>query len=482
MAIKNWNGFKKNGDSYIPNDATAKERIGTLSSLLTTAKDNLVAAINEVFTKKISWADAGKSVKKNLLVNTATSGTYSNVTATVNVNKTISLSGTSNSNDMALFIMGRSWGTSGIDIDDTELEIGGSYILSKGFIQENASLFLRFYNSSGTDLGGVASKGSNDGATFTVPNNTKYIVCVFRANNGVNVTGKVVKPMIRKASILDDTYAPYIPDNTELMTWEANGSIGSKNILPRYNDTSENDVSITVDENGVGTINGQASASAKLRGHGYLVSAIADFCAQNPNVPLLLTTGKSSVREAGQPTLQIYYWSAETGFTSYGSNDGNPFTIPAVRVAAKDFGIQFSINNGDSFDNVKVYPMLRLASDNDPNFKPPVLTNSRLSNPIYTSVYDIIENASVLDNVNYITKVGRFVELDLALTGVTATAWTSVIASIPAYYRPIKEIFVNTLSNKVIKIQQNGQIKAGVNLSNEDVRVHACWLSSEWLS
>lgn len=48
--MADWNGFKKNGTAYIPNDATARAGIGTLSNLLTTAKNNLVAAINELVT------------------------------------------------------------------------------------------------------------------------------------------------------------------------------------------------------------------------------------------------------------------------------------------------------------------------------------------------------------------------------------------------------------------------------------------------
>ena len=67
MAINDWNGFKKGGDTFIPNDSTSRTAIGTLTNLLTTAKNNLVAAINELFTNKVSWDDATNYVGKNLL-------------------------------------------------------------------------------------------------------------------------------------------------------------------------------------------------------------------------------------------------------------------------------------------------------------------------------------------------------------------------------------------------------------------------------
>ena len=132
---------------------------------------------------------------KNLLNNTATTTTSSQVTFTVNADGTVSTSGTAN-------------GTAVLKIWQT--------------FSQNADLIINGCPSGGsyyntycivpcTDNGSVVNGAIDTGEGVTIPaeyvSQIKQIQIIVR--NGTNVSGKVFKPMVRLASITDDTFAPY---------------------------------------------------------------------------------------------------------------------------------------------------------------------------------------------------------------------------------------------------------------------------------
>lgn len=128
--------------------------------------------------------DVGISKKltgKNLLKNTAKSQTVEGVTLTVNEDGSIKVSGTATT----LFL--RNVGT-------VDLKGGESYILSGDL--------LTLRNSAG-DM--VYAEPEN----IYTPTEDITVYCKLRIGSGETYTNKVVYPMIRLASIEDDTYEPY---------------------------------------------------------------------------------------------------------------------------------------------------------------------------------------------------------------------------------------------------------------------------------
>ena len=132
---------------------------------------------------------------KNLLNNTATTTTSSQVTFTVNADGTVSASGTAN-------------GTAVLKIWQT--------------FSQNADLIINGCPSGGSyyntycivpcaDNGSVVNGAIDTGEGVTIPaeyvSQIKQIQIIVR--NGTNVSGKTFKPMVRLASITDDTFAPY---------------------------------------------------------------------------------------------------------------------------------------------------------------------------------------------------------------------------------------------------------------------------------
>lgn len=126
---------------------------------------------------------------KNLLNNTATSQTVSNVAYTVNPDGTISTNGTSD-------------GWNGLSLGQQTLK-AGTYILSSGI---NSSHRYNQYLSA-TIEGNSVNTQQGDGTTFTVTGDVTFEIKLFtRPGYAPNQT---VYPMIRLSSVSDGTYAPY---------------------------------------------------------------------------------------------------------------------------------------------------------------------------------------------------------------------------------------------------------------------------------
>ena len=146
---------------------------------------------------------------KNLLENALSSGTSQSVTYTVNANKSISFSGTAAA-------------TFKICVGAINVKQGKSYTLSGGY-SNNVHLDLRVAASSSSTIWNNNTESKpvispqESGALLTFTANADETVYVhFRVGNGTNASGAVLYPMLRLASIEDDTYVPYAKSNKEL--------------------------------------------------------------------------------------------------------------------------------------------------------------------------------------------------------------------------------------------------------------------------
>ena len=139
-------------------------------------------------------------VRKNLLLNIATSRTISDVTFTVNEDGSVTCNGTNHGNDAIIF----------------ELNYPGVVLPEGVYITSGCP-------AGGSQLGGYKIQYNNgsswyyelgSGNTFTLSGSLNYRSRILISKN-VTVTNLTFYPMLRLASIADDTYEPYI-ENTEV--------------------------------------------------------------------------------------------------------------------------------------------------------------------------------------------------------------------------------------------------------------------------
>ena len=132
--------------------------------------------------------------------------------------------------------------------------------------------------------------------------------------------------------------------------------------------------------------------------------------------------------------------------------------------------------------NKTFYPMLRDARDTNPTYQPPAMTNAELTEKV-------TENNSECTSLigtkvyNTLIKIGQLVQLDLRMSGVTASAYTDVLAVIPSDYRPKQTvratIYDKTSGDMYIGIiGTEGNLITETNISNKELCWHAMWFTS----
>lgn len=197
--------------------------------------------------------------------------------------------------------------------------------------------------------------------------------------SGQTFNNLTIYPMIRLASIPDNTYEPYLTPNTEIpdkMSYADNSQTGVHNFVKTpYNGQKDNvDVTVTVDDDGVININGTQGSTdgqyflsnrfaydLRIKKGKYVITGgsvdLALRCAKNK------TTGRSSA-----------------GGQSIGDEKGSGLAINADTDI--DLQIIVIIKANTTFNDVKVYPLLRLASDTDTTYAPYAMTNRELTDKV----------------------------------------------------------------------------------------------------
>lgn len=196
----------KNGLTYLWSKlktkfATKQDTIADLSDIRSGAASGATAVQQTAFetdqqrqeTEIGAVANAGA---KNILLITNKKDTLvtNGITFTKNADQTITATGTATAN-------------ADYPLNSAQtLELGKSYILSGCPNGGVDSFFIR-------QLGGAIDYG--DGTTFTAESSSANFF--IRIRNGYAIQESLIfKPMIRPASITDDTFVPYAPTNREL--------------------------------------------------------------------------------------------------------------------------------------------------------------------------------------------------------------------------------------------------------------------------
>lgn len=178
---------------------------------------------------------------KNMLPNNATSQVIAGITYTINSDGSITISGTSTASN-------------GIVLSSNQLLHKGTYKTTTGQTQEEDSDAFIYVQDTNTQR--VISR-SNDlevPSQFTLANDTlvNYGVWV-DVGKTVNVT---IYPMVRPASIADDTYAPYAQTNKELTDnlTASNQTAGVTDVPFRFGCTDDGKFGYIINQGGADSV------------------------------------------------------------------------------------------------------------------------------------------------------------------------------------------------------------------------------------
>lgn len=229
-----------------------------------------------------------------------------------------------------------------------------------------------------------------DGAVFTLTEESSLrVYCTIMANysDTVNLT---FYPMITVPSYNGD-YVPYAKTNRQLtedsVDWESNSVLGAKNFLTNKGTATTQGVEFAVDSNGVFTVTRKSAGSS----HAYYSNGRFTL---KPGT-YIFSNGYNSLPSGIQATY-LYNHTDGVYFTNC-NNGPKTFTI----TEEKELAFNIEVQTTQSPSGVKIYPMIRLASDNDPTYQPYAKTNRELTKKI-----DIVGNlftttTKVVDNITH---------------------------------------------------------------------------------
>jgi hypothetical protein len=323
---------------------------------------------------------------KNLLPIDYPSSTKNGITFTVNADGSITANGTATAN--AAFQLVNKSNYSSASWESLKNIISGKTIILSGCPSGGSASKYSLRKWGQSSSGTYADYG--DGVEFTPTESSLtdyYWDIEIVIYSGQTVNNLTFKPMIRLASIQDNTYVPYAKTNQQLTeettalldNLEVNGAV---NMLPT-------DIATQVFKGATITHNSDGSYS--------IVKSTAD--SQSGSVLSTAFTLKAGT----------YYWSAsQHGHSAIGSNDCYCFikgingTVDWYRstdfdvnhkwgviTLTQDSSIQFGIAVGTGTSNITFYPMITVASYNG-DYVPYAKSNKELTEDVESieAMYD----------------------------------------------------------------------------------------------
>ena len=398
-----------------------------------------------LFTKDaVGWT--GKN-----LIRRNNSTTNNGITFTVNEDNSVTVNGTATGTAF--------WGApASIEVGDyimngCPLGGGANYLMDVRNAVGGASPYSRDYQDTGNGI-----QFHNDAEQ------TVYIN--IRIANGYTANNLTFYPMLRKASIIDDTYEPYHASVEEIVKdiRSEQSVLGAKNWFHTNTIVSKaTDVEVTITEDGKTIrVNNTTAGSYKMVTFQMPVEKNTNYLFTSD---VLVTSGAALVA-ISDSSGDIITKAPTDGKINIEFNSGDR---TAIRV--KMLCTQSTSEIGDiTYSN----NMLRLASDPDDTYVPYAMTNRELTSKI-SSCSEITGTATI----NSLSKHGNLVVLDLKITGLTKDAW-NYFARIPEGYRPkysfrTKMFDTNNNAEYQVAIPESGMIQAISALDNKDIILHAAW-------
>lgn len=282
---------------------------------------------------------------KNLLDNTATTKISNGITFTVNSDKTVNVNGTNDTSANSSLIINR------YDLSP------GTYILN-GCPSGGAS---NTYRLAIQETGSYSVLGSidigNGSGEFTIDTTTSVQIAIF-IQKGLTINNLLFKPMLREATIADDTYEQYgASPSTDYLSKIEN--LEGENICPSLNTTRTiNGVTFTKNKDGSITMNGTATAEVNY--------PINVNTTTNTRTVLLKANSKYrmlSSYESGKYTTQVFYLK----------NNATTYTSSLIEtVEETKAGMYIRVYKNAVLENVTIYPQITKGEE----YKPYVPYNS----------------------------------------------------------------------------------------------------------
>lgn len=276
---------------------------------------------------------------KNLLDNTATTKISNGITFTVNSDKTVNVNGTNDTSANSSLIINR------YDLSP------GTYILN-GCPSGGAS---NTYRLAIQETGSYSVLGSidigNGSGEFTIDTTTSVQIDIF-IQKGLTINNLLFKPMLREATIADDTYEQYgASPSTDYLSKIEN--LEGENICPSLNTTRTiNGVTFTKNKDGSITMNGTATAEVKY--------PINVNTTTNTRTVLLKANSKYrmlSSYESGKYITQVFY--LKNNATTYASS-----LIETVEETKA--GMYIRVYKDAVLENVTIYPQITKGEEDKP--------------------------------------------------------------------------------------------------------------------
>lgn len=363
-------------------------------------KGELVALVKEEEGKNISIESAnlpaievsieGESQQatrsgKNLLDNTATTKISNGITFTVNSDKTVNVNGTNDTSANSSLIINR------YDLSP------GTYILN-GCPSGGAS---NTYRLAIQETGSYSILGSidigNGSGEFTIDTTTNVQIAIF-IQKGLTINNLLFKPMLREATIADDTYEQYgaSPSLDYLSEIE---NLEGENICPSLNTTRTiNGVTFTKNKDGSITMNGTATAETTY--------PINVNTTTNTRTVLLKANSKYrmlSSYESGKYTTQVFY--LKNNAMTYNSS-----LIETVEETKA--GMYIRVYENAVLDNVTIYPQITKGEE----YKPYVPYNSLEFKDVGSNVLELSKGTVTLNGVT-LTSDGETITINGTVSG-----------------------------------------------------------------
>lgn len=322
---------------------------------------------------------------KNLLDNTATTKISNGITFTVNSDKTVNVNGTNDSSANSSLIINR------YDLSP------GTYILN-GCPSGGAS---NTYRLAIQETGSYSILGSidigNGSGEFTIDTTTKVQIAIF-IQKGLTINNLLFKPMLREATIADDTYEQYgaSPSPDYLSEIE---NLEGENICPSLNTTRTiNGVTFIKNKDGSITMNGTATAETTY--------PINVNTTTNTRTVLLKANSKYrmlSSYESGKYTTQVFY--LKNNAMTYNSS-----LIETVEETKA--GMYIRVYKDAVLDNVTIYPQITKGEE----YKLYVPYNSLEFKDVGSNVLELSKGTVTLNGVT-LTSDGETITINGTVSG-----------------------------------------------------------------
>lgn len=325
---------------------------------------------------------------KNLLDNTATTKISNGITFTVNSDKTVLADGTNDTSANSSLVINRYDLSPGTYILNG-CPSGGARNTYRLAIQETGS-----YSILGSiDIG-------NGSGEFTIDTTTNVQIAIF-IQKGLTVNNLLFKPMLRKATIADDTYEQYgaSPSPDYLSEIE---NLEGENICPSLNTTRTiNGVTFTKNKDGSITMNGTATADAT-----YPINVNT-----TTNTRTVLLKANSNYRmlssyESGKYTTQVFY--LKNNVMTYSSSSSSLIeTVEETKA-----GMYIRVYKDAVLDNITIYPQITKGEE----YKPYVPYNSLEFKDVGSNVLELSKGTVTLNGVT-LTSDGETITINGTVSG-----------------------------------------------------------------